>query len=396
MARLASLLGAMFLVMPLEAWAQAVPPAAPATKATEPGARAVPPPKQAQWPKTLPEAKPAAHSPRSWSKAEIDEAQSRCKAVLAGLDVVAVPVEPMREGDCGAPAPIEVISVGKNPQVSLSTPSVLTCDMAAALEKWVKTDVQPAAREVLGSPVVRLDVMSAYSCRNAYGRQKTRMSEHGRANALDIKAFITQKGDSVDVMADWGQTERDIKAQIAAAAAATRAAEAKAENIRREAERRDAERRAAAAKEKDAAAARQAAHPKVPSPQVAAPATTPEPRQDVGTGNETALRGSVAEPELRQGVRTWRPFPAVPELSLQPSHLGGPKAADAPVQVAQAVGPIAATPATIPTPKQRFLRRLHVSACKAFMTILGPEANEAHRNHFHIDMAERQSGSFCE
>ena len=36
-----------------------------------------------------------------------------------------------------------------------------------------------------------------------------------------------------------------------------------------------------------------------------------------------------------------------------------------------------------------FLRAAHESACKLFGTVLGPEANNAHRNHFHVDMAER-------
>ena len=43
-----------------------------------------------------------------------------------------------------------------------------------------------------------------------------------------------------------------------------------------------------------------------------------------------------------------------------------------------------------------FLRRLHRSACGIFHTVLGPEANEAHRNHFHFDLAVRSRKAFCE
>jgi len=28
--------------------------------------------------------------------------------------------------------------------------------------------------------------------------------------------------------------------------------------------------------------------------------------------------------------------------------------------------------------------------------VLGPEANEAHRNHFHFDLAHRRSSAFCQ
>lgn len=43
-----------------------------------------------------------------------------------------------------------------------------------------------------------------------------------------------------------------------------------------------------------------------------------------------------------------------------------------------------------------FLRSVHASACTVFGTVLGPEANEAHRDHFHLDMKYRRHKSFCE
>ena len=43
-----------------------------------------------------------------------------------------------------------------------------------------------------------------------------------------------------------------------------------------------------------------------------------------------------------------------------------------------------------------FLRRLHKGACGTFGTVLGPDANEDHRNHFHFDLASRKHSAFCE
>ncbi len=37
-----------------------------------------------------------------------------------------------------------------------------------------------------------------------------------------------------------------------------------------------------------------------------------------------------------------------------------------------------------------FLRHIHDGACQIFGTVLGPEANDAHKNHFHLDMTERR------
>ncbi|NJM35393.1 MAG: extensin family protein [Rhodomicrobium sp.] len=43
-----------------------------------------------------------------------------------------------------------------------------------------------------------------------------------------------------------------------------------------------------------------------------------------------------------------------------------------------------------------FLREIHKGACKIFGTVLGPEANEAHKNHFHFDMAKRRFSAYCQ
>jgi hypothetical protein len=37
-----------------------------------------------------------------------------------------------------------------------------------------------------------------------------------------------------------------------------------------------------------------------------------------------------------------------------------------------------------------FLHEVHAGACAIFGTTLGPEANESHKNHFHLDMKERR------
>ena len=48
------------------------------------------------------------------------------------------------------------------------------------------------------------------------------------------------------------------------------------------------------------------------------------------------------------------------------------------------------------TGKSHFLRAAHRAACQIFGTVLGPEANNAHKNHFHVDMAERTRRIICE
>lgn len=45
--------------------------------------------------------------------------------------------------------------------------------------------------------------------------------------------------------------------------------------------------------------------------------------------------------------------------------------------------------------KGKALRQMHKRACGPFGTVLGPNANRYHRDHFHFDTARYRSGSYC-
>ena len=307
------------------------------------------------WPKVEPQkAPPEPNAPPTWSTQEIELARARCSVLLKGLDVVAIPEAPVRDGaECGTAAPMQLISIGSSPQVAFSPPPSLTCDMIAALHKWLQQDVQALARKHLGSPVVRIATMSSYSCRNAYGRARGRLSEHGRMNAIDIGAFITAGGQTAMVLTGWGPNAREIAARAAEAA------------------RKQAEAAAAAAKAK-------AADPK-------AIAETKAVEAPAGAPPSIPLRPSIAT--TIPGITTILPAPPPATLSLSPqARLGGPKPGEpAPTAVAGSM-----------TGTSHFLRGVHGAACRTFGTILGPEANSAHNNHFHLDMADRSRRIICE
>src|SRR5262245_32989760 len=148
---IASALSAMVVSWPV-AWAQQ---SAPANDAGKPAPVAK---LEGVWPIVLtpsPPDDPAGQTPPVWSAQDVADGRARCAALLKGLDLVAVPAEPIREGDaCGTPAPMQLVSVGSSPQISFSPPAMLTCDMIAALHKWLQNDVQPLARKHLGAPVV--------------------------------------------------------------------------------------------------------------------------------------------------------------------------------------------------------------------------------------------------
>jgi hypothetical protein len=55
----------------------------------------------------------------------------------------------------------------------------------------------------------------------------------------------------------------------------------------------------------------------------------------------------------------------------------------------------AASPDPASTPQATFLRKLHQDACEQFSTVLGPEANDVHRTHLHLDLQNRNALNVC-
>jgi hypothetical protein len=47
------------------------------------------------------------------------------------------------------------------------------------------------------------------------------------------------------------------------------------------------------------------------------------------------------------------------------------------------------------TQQAKFLRAAHRGACDTFSTVLGPEANDVHRTHLHLDLQDRNTAKVC-
>jgi hypothetical protein len=328
--------------------------------------------------------KAKAPEPGTWSDTEIIAALRDCLGRLAPLGAEIELAQPVKEERCGAPAPVVLRRLGTGAgKVELQPPATINCAMVASLHAWVEKTLQPAAQELLGSPIVRMRQVSGYVCRNRIGTPQLadRLSEHALANALDIAGFVTADGRTVDVLGKWGPTVRDLReaqekaweavqaakgalkqAESEAAQAAGAAARAEKGQKREQAMAAAAQKKAEASRKREEAQAKEADWKK-------ALARTAEMQK--------LTRGTDAKP-------------------------GG---AGKPVRAQRTADKKGADRGLTPTPPERpsgvdvealFLRRLHKGACGPFGTVLGPEANEAHRDHFHLDLATRKRSAFCE
>ena len=137
----------------------------------------------------------------SWTKDEIQEAQTQCAMVLAALNIEADTLDPIGgPGGCGIAAAIKVARFGA---VEVKPAATINCRLAAAIYKWITDVVQPAARRRFGEPVVGMVNASAYSCRRRNAASTGRISEHAFGNALDIRSFRLASGKDISVLGEW-------------------------------------------------------------------------------------------------------------------------------------------------------------------------------------------------
>jgi hypothetical protein len=90
-----------------------------------------------------------------------------------------------------------------NASLALGNLGPVACPLAETFAAWARYGVDRAARQVLGSALVRIETMGSYSCRDIAGSAKR--SAHATANAIDVSAFVLADGRRISVQQDWGE-----------------------------------------------------------------------------------------------------------------------------------------------------------------------------------------------
>lgn len=92
-------------------------------------------------------------------------------------------------------------------ELALGSDFLASCPLAAAFALFERHGLQPAAQEVYGQPVVRIEHYGSFACRNIGG--SSRRSQHASANALDIAGFRLRDGTRITLARDWHGSERE-------------------------------------------------------------------------------------------------------------------------------------------------------------------------------------------
>jgi hypothetical protein len=110
-------------------------------------------------------------------------------------------------GGCSALGSVQLRDIG-TPVTNLGA---MTCGLGYAFTAWVQSDLQVPAMGEFGSPVVRVETLGTYNCRNVNGAATDRLSEHAFANAVDVAAFLLKDGRRVGVLAGWNGDQHEAR-----------------------------------------------------------------------------------------------------------------------------------------------------------------------------------------
>ncbi len=161
----------------------------PSPRAAEPGPPAAEKQAPAEPPKPAEQAAPAAPTP------------SACRLALTDAIAIAPSIPDIHgAGGCGGEdlVRLEAIVLPDKRQVSVKPAAILRCKMATAIADWIRTDIAPLTQG-LGSTIDVLDNFDSFECRGRNRIVGAQLSEHGRANALDVRAFKLANDHSISL-----------------------------------------------------------------------------------------------------------------------------------------------------------------------------------------------------
>jgi hypothetical protein len=135
---------------------------------------------------------------------------SACRLALTEEIAIAPSIPDIHgAGGCGGEdlVRLEAVVLPDKRRVSLKPAAILRCAMASAIVDWIRADMAPLAAS-LGSVISDLDNFDSFECRGRNRVLGARLSEHGRANALDVRALKLADGQSISL------TDRTVSREL--------------------------------------------------------------------------------------------------------------------------------------------------------------------------------------
>jgi hypothetical protein len=159
---------------------------------------------------TARQAPAASDKPAEQATAPEPPPPSACRLALTEEIAIAPSIPDIHgQGGCGGEdlVRLEAVVLPDKRRVTLKPAATLRCAMASEIAAWVRADVAPLTTG-LGSTISVLDNFDSFECRGRNRIVGAQLSEHGRANALDVRGFGLANGQSISL------TDRTVAREV--------------------------------------------------------------------------------------------------------------------------------------------------------------------------------------
>jgi hypothetical protein len=126
-----------------------------------------------------------------FNTADVSSAPSDCNQRLATIAVIELLPRLIGPGDCGARdmVRLDAVVLPDHRRVEVKPTAVLRCAMAESFAAWVR-DEASADIAPLGAALRGIETYGSYECRGRNSVIDAKLSEHGKGNAIDVRALV--------------------------------------------------------------------------------------------------------------------------------------------------------------------------------------------------------------
>ncbi|MGR2740025.1 extensin-like domain-containing protein [Billgrantia sp. Q4P2] len=138
-----------------------------------------------------------------WKLHRLADDREACLAALGTAPEGALRMTPLDDHEPVPGCPLSNVVRVHGSDVEFNASFVVRCPLALAWVMYERQRLQPAAEAHFGMSVASVEHYGSFACRNVYGRESGRRSEHATAEALDVAAFRLEDGRRITLLEHW-------------------------------------------------------------------------------------------------------------------------------------------------------------------------------------------------
>jgi len=130
----------------------------------------------------------------------VTSALSDCDQRLAAIATIELLPRLIGPGDCGGRDMIrlDAVLLPNRKRVEVRPTAILRCAMAESFAAWVRDEASDHIA-ALGDALRTVDTLGSYECRGRNSVADAKLSEHGKGNAIDVRALVLAGGRHIDL-----------------------------------------------------------------------------------------------------------------------------------------------------------------------------------------------------